>query len=202
MARQIGTRCKIEGCTREVWYLRDGVCQTHYCRFRRYGTYELTKSGKAKPRIEHSDGYQLINVKDHPLLTKGQIYVYEHRYLIYEKYGENLPPCELCGKLLDWSNCHIDHVDENVKNNDINNLRPLCRICNTRRNPKLRQHEYKNHYAISFAGETKTPAEWARDQRVVVSIATIIRRKIKGMSDTDALFSPKITHNGKNKRRI
>ncbi|WP_422422084.1 hypothetical protein [Pseudomonas sp. GZD-222] len=54
---------------------------------------------------------------------------------------------------------------------------------------------------IEFEGKRLAPEQWARDPRVKVSGATIIRRKLAGMSDHDALFAEKRTHNG-NRRPI
>ncbi|MEN1487146.1 hypothetical protein AAIH33_32890, partial [Pseudomonas aeruginosa] len=54
---------------------------------------------------------------------------------------------------------------------------------------------------IEFEGRRDTATNWARDPRVKVSGHTILRRKAAGMSDFDALFAPKLTHNGKAKFR-
>lgn len=186
-------KCHVEGCDREVQYQRDQVCQKHYFRFMRYGTYELTKTGKAAPRITNPAGYVKIYSPNHPLITKGQIYVYEHRAIIYAKYGECLPPCVLCQVEINWKTCHIDHIDEDISNNSEENLRPLCRTCNTRRNLKLKAHEHRGHYAITIDGQTKTPNEWARDPKVNVTVGTILRRKRNGYSDQDAVFADKKT---------
>lgn len=47
---------------------------------------------------------------------------------------------------------------------------------------------------LTFNGETKTATEWQRDPRTKVNYATILRRKRAGMTDEEALFSPKKTH--------
>jgi len=47
---------------------------------------------------------------------------------------------------------------------------------------------------LTFNGETKTATDWQRDPRTQVSMSTILARKRRGMSDEDALFSPKKTH--------
>lgn len=187
-------KCKVDGCDREASYVQQCVCQKHYFRMMRYGTYELTKSGKRKERYQNDKGYQMLHRPNHPLaMANGS--VYEHRAVMYEKYGEQLPDCELCGKSLNWQVVHIDHIDEVVTNNAESNLRPLCGVCNTRRN---RPPEYtrKCAVAVTYLGETKTANEWERDPRVSVSNATIVRRKRLGMSDYECLFSPKMTHNG------
>jgi hypothetical protein len=133
---------------------------------------------------------------DHPLAdSTGQ--VWEHRKIVYDRIGDVVPPCELCGKPLTWKIAHIDHIDEDPSNNDSKNLRPLCSPCNTRRGERIARHLYKNHHAITYDGETKTPSEWARDPRVKIAGHTIMVRKRRGMSDYDALFGEKKTHNGK-----
>ncbi|MDQ6191387.1 HNH endonuclease [Klebsiella pneumoniae] len=98
----------------------------------RYGTYELTKRGKRKDRTKNSKGYQMINFPDHPLVMANG-FVYEHRKVIYDRYGDTLPPCEICGKEVTWKTAHIDHIDEVVDNNSDSNLRVLCRACNVMR---------------------------------------------------------------------
>lgn len=187
-------KCKVAGCEKEATYVQQCVCQKHYFRMMRYGTYDLTKSGKRKERSQNDRGYQMLHQPDHPLaMANGS--VYEHRAVIYAKYGDNLPDCELCGKKLNWRIAHIDHIDEVVTNNIESNLRPLCGACNTNRSKKP-AHNRKDAVAITYLGETKTANEWARDPRVKVSNATIMRRKKLGMTDFECLFAPKITHNG------
>jgi hypothetical protein len=132
---------------------------------------------------------------DHPL-SDSTGYVWEHRKIVHDRIGDVVPPCELCDKPLSWETAHIDHIDEVKSNNDPKNLRPLCCGCNTWRGTRIAQHLHEGHHAITFDGETKTPNEWARDPRVNVSNATIVRRKKLGASDFEALFGRKKTHNG------
>ncbi|TQC75559.1 HNH endonuclease signature motif containing protein [Pantoea dispersa] len=187
-------KCKVDVCDRESDYIAQQVCQMHYFRMMRYGTYELTKKGKRQPRSHNAKGYQMLFLPDHPLaMANGS--VYEHRKVVYDRYGESLPSCELCTKSVNWRTAHIDHIDDSVDNNEPNNLRVLCRACNTMRaRVHIPQHTVKRRHAITFGGETKTPAEWSRDPRVRVSHATIIRRIKCGMAVEDALFSQKVTH--------
>ncbi|EGO4532866.1 HNH endonuclease [Escherichia coli] len=190
-------KCKIEGCDRECRYMEQQVCQKHYFRMMRYGTYELTKHGKGKGFSTNAKGYVMIKEPLHPLAMKNGC-VYEHRKVMYAKYGEQLPPCELCEKTVTWENAHIDHKDDRVNNNEPDNLRVLCNACNVMRSRiHIPSHTRKRNHAITFNGETKTPAEWSRDPRVSIAGNTILFRLRKGMSVEQALFGEKLTHRGK-----
>ncbi|MFU2131645.1 HNH endonuclease signature motif containing protein [Gallibacterium anatis] len=181
-------KCKIDGCDREAVYRADCVCQMHYFRFMRNGTYELLI--KRKYRNQNKKGYQMIHEPDHPLVMKNG-YVYEHRFMVYEKYGNDLPNCEFCGKALTWKNVHIDHINGDVKDNVIDNLRPLCRSCNTMRSSTKRiKHSCKNTSSITYMGVTMTAAEWARQKGVNVCPMAILARINKGWSVASALFTP------------
>lgn len=188
-------KCKVEGCDREcTHYPGKGICQMHYFRMMRFGTYELTKKGKRQARSHNSKGYQMLFLPDHPLaMANGS--VYEHRKVVYDRHGENLPPCELCAKSVNWKTVHIDHIDDSVDNNEPANLRVLCRACNTMRaRVHIPQHTVKRRHAITFEGITKTATEWARDPRVRVAGNTIVLRLKKGMTVEQALFGDKATH--------
>ena len=121
-------QCKIDGCGRDATYLKAQVCQKHYFRFMRYGTYELTKAGLRKYRLTNPAGYQKLYEPTHILANKDG-YVYEHRF-VYFNSGKQINKCEMCGCDINWGDCHIDHIDNDVTNNNINNLRAVCRGCN------------------------------------------------------------------------
>ena len=187
-------KCKVDGCDNDAVYKAKCVCQKHYFRFMRYGTYELTKKPPVG-RLVTPNGYVKVYFPNHPLGSHNG-YVLEHRKVAYEKYNGLIESCELCGKSITWETCHIDHIDNNRKNNLSENLRQLCRACNTFRDyPE--QHTIKGRHSISFDGLTKTPEEWARDERVNVAGYVIRRRIASGMSVYDALFSPRKTHRRK-----
>lgn len=190
-------KCKIDGCDRDCMYITQQVCQKHYFRMMRYGTYELTKRGKHKAFTKNAQGYVMCRDTTHPLVMKNG-FVYEHRKVIYAKYGDQLPPCELCGKEVNWNTAHIDHKDEVVNHNEENNLRVLCNACNVMRSRvHIPSHTRKTCHAITYHGETKTPAEWSRDPRVKIAGSTIISRLKKGMPVEQALFGEKATHRSK-----
>lgn len=135
----------------------------------------------------------MIMKPNHPLSHKSG-YVYEHRYVLHKDIGDSLSCCELCGESVTWKSVHVDHIDRDVTNNKRDNLRPLCRVCNTRRD-RLEACLDKNNKAITWFGETKTPEEWGRDSRVPVKGHTIRQRLRRGLSVKESLFMEKKTHN-------
>jgi 5-methylcytosine-specific restriction endonuclease McrA len=189
-------QCSVTGCDREARYKADALCQKHYFRKWRNGTTEKVRKA-ANPRIEDGRGYQFIHAPGHPLCTKGQIYVAEHRLVLFARIGHSEMACELCGTSLDWKTVDVDHIDENPRNNEPENLRPLCMRCNIWRSMPPAYLRMKGATCLEFDGVKKTPNEWSKDPRVKVSGSTIRRRKEQGMSDEDALFGQKKTHNGK-----
>lgn len=196
--------CKVDGCDRHATYREQQVCQKHYFRFMRNGHYGFKgfrESLGEKPRCRvqrktNAKGYILIDAPGHPLSMSDE-YVYEHRKVVYDRYGDSLPPCEICGKPTNWKTCHIDHKDEDITNNDVENLRPLCRPCNTFRGKQTPYAERKRCTPIEYEGEVKTSADWARDPRVSIPAHTIRNRYNRGLPVHDCLFMPKLTHNGK-----
>lgn len=196
-------KCKVDGCERDARYKGDALCQKHYFRIRRNGDVVLVRDRIAAERgysrvyrvTMPGRGYQRLYEPSHAL-SDSSGYVSEHRMVVWNRYGDDLPPCEICGKASSWKTSHIDHRDNDPKNNQQSNLRPLCPGCNTWRDMPP-AHTFNRTHSITFDGVVATPAEWARDPRVHIAGRTIIVRKQAGMSDFDALFAPKVTHNGK-----
>lgn len=187
-------QCKVDGCGREAHYKAAQLCQMHYFRQWRYGTTDTVKRGKAKRRQENPQGYQWLYMPNHPLRHKNGSYVAEHRAVLYAAIGPGPMKCALCGCDLTWETCKVDHIDCDVRNNAIGNLRPTCNTCNTQRGvgPAVL---WSRTSKIEFGGLIQTAHEWARDPRVSIASPTILRRLRSGMTPEDALFSRKRTHN-------
>lgn len=188
-------QCRVTGCERAAHYKATELCQMHYFRVRRNGTTDFVERGR-KERVETPSGYQWIYRPDHPLHHASSGYVAEHRAVVYQDLGEGPLACELCARALTWKTCNVDHIDGDVRNNARSNLRPTCSRCNTWRSmsPAV---EWSRTHVLEHDGLRLTPTEWARDPRVLVAGRTIVLRKQAGMTDAEALFMPKVTHNGR-----
>lgn len=185
-------KCKINGCERDAMYVAQQVCQKHYFRFMRYGTYELT-APPARYRYTHSSGYQLIHEPSHPLANSTG-YVYEHRKIMYEKYGDNLPDCELCGKATSWEpyTTHIDHINKDKSDNREENLRVLCNPCNSQRD--VNHADRGGVIVLEIGGIRKTANQWSKDKNANHTYRSIVRRFLSGMSAQEAVFGENKTH--------
>lgn len=186
-------KCSVAECSSNAHYVEACLCQKHYFRQWRYGTTALTRTRQLRVTMP-GKGYQRLYEPDHPLAdTQG--YVGEHRKVVFSQIGFELKSCALCGKPETWETVHIDHIDQNIKNNEPSNLRPLCRPCNTFRHYPER-HTFKSNHAIEFMGVTDTAKAWSRATKGYLSGSAIARRIAAGMTPEQALMTPKATHRG------
>ena len=188
-------KCCVDGCDSDAVYKTKELCQKHYFRQRRGGTVNLRR--KRKYRYTTSNGYQMVSEPCHQL-SNARGYVYEHRKVLFDS-NQNIDKCEICGAEWSWDAIYFSHVDH--KNNDksdnrTENLRPLCNSCNVKRSYYDR-HSRNGSGSVTINGITKTPEEWSREDGVNVTGHTIRRRIASGMSDYEAVFAEKKTHNGK-----
>lgn len=185
-------KCKVEGCERECMYQAQQVCQKHYFRFMRYGTYDLTMKPRKKRR-SHSAGYICLFIPEHPLAnSNGE--VYEHRFVVYEKYGNEIPPCELCGAATSWHpyTTHIDHINKIKHDNRPENLRVLCNACNSQRD--LNAADRRGVFVIEIGGVKKTAYQWAAVDGANHSGSSIKRRFLSGLGAYESVFGKNKTH--------
>ena len=193
--------CCIDDCNKPIKFKKDQLCQMHYFRRMRNGHFGLKQrkpSGvkNTNYRYVRSDGYVLIRRENCPISMKSG-FIFEHRFVMYEIHGDNLPDCQLCGNPSDWFSrkTHIDHIDEIRSNNSPENLRVLCNSCNVTRTKKA-YHSQHNCTSITIGDLTLTANEWSRQPGVSVSGSAIKDRLRRGFSDYEAVYSYKKTHNG------
>jgi hypothetical protein len=87
--------------------------------------------------------YRCIRNPHHPLASKNGT-VHEHRAMLYDKIGPGPHSCNWCGRLLDWlpgkkniqGSITVDHLDNNGRNNVLDNLVASCHGCNCSRGRK------------------------------------------------------------------
>lgn len=95
--------------------------------------YEVGKSSRGKKRPEHSNFMKGSNNpawKDGiSIKERSEEFSSELKKMIKDKYRWK---CSRCGKHRKDVILHIHHIDQNKKNNNINNLIPLCILCHTR----------------------------------------------------------------------
>lgn len=178
-------KCKIEGCDRESMYAKKQLCQKHYFRFMRNGTYDLVR--KRNYRSRNCAGYQLLYEPLHPL-AQSNGYVYEHRMVYHDEINHSPSSCELCGEEINWASLHIDHKDNDVTNNSAENLRATCRPCNTFRG--YTQTSMTDRL-ITIGDKTLPIHGLSKHPDATVTAAGITRRLDRGMSNYDAVFSAK-----------
>ena len=119
--------CKAPDCGDHAVRSGSELCEKHYARFRRTGSYEKQVS------VRKTKGkYFYISAKDHPLANFGG-YCYAHRIVAYDKYKGVCQPCRWCGELLDWQSAVVDHLNEVKTDNRPENLVVACNACNRSR---------------------------------------------------------------------
>lgn len=185
--------CKVDGCDNFSNRKAADLCEKHYMRLRRNGTFD--KVQKRNKTYKHSGGYIKQYSPDHPL-SDCQGYVYQHRMVYFDQVSEEIASCSLCERRITWATVHIDHIDKNKENNTPLNLRPLCLKCNTQRD-RPKEMLRRKIKTLTINGREESIHDWIAISGQDIAYTTIYRRLKSGMSDYDALYSPKITHNGK-----
>lgn len=160
-AKPVYEQCKVEGCEADATRVSHQLCEKHHARRRRTGTTDYTELTDGKP-IHHSSGYILLYAPDHPLRVGVSPRVREHRVVYYDANGPGPFDCYHCGKEVGWDGMHIDHLDDNTKNNDISNLVASCPVCNQARGRhKMVKTRRARGRVYEHEGVTMCVSEWA-----------------------------------------
>jgi hypothetical protein len=179
--------CTVDGCTRMANRTGLGLCEVHYYRKRRNGSTELTGLGNPED-VEHSAGYMLRRAKGHPMAVGGSR-AYVHRMVYYDAYGEGPFACKWCGKEVTWDNLHIDHLNEDKKDNSLSNLAASCCKCNTGRGMEMKKARRAAKSGIEMNGEIHTINGWA--ELIGISRPALVARIKKGWPLEKALSEPR-----------
>ncbi len=123
--------CKETDCRKPAHC--QGLCAMHYARLVRNGTTEKLSRVIPEDLVHNGGNYLLTHAPEHPLRRGKANRVYAHRIAFYDAHGEGPFDCYHCGKSVDWSFLHIDHLDEDTQNNHLTNLVASCPVCNQKR---------------------------------------------------------------------
>lgn len=181
--------CTVDGCGKPAANLTCGFCHAHYARMRRKGHLDLAQPPRL---IGHSHGYKLLYAPKHALGTDcQQSRVYEHRAVYHAEHGDGPFDCYHCGVEVDWSNLHIDHLNDDRADNRLDNLVASCPTCNQKRGvPKLRiAARRRSKRQITWRGQTRCIAEWA--EHVGLTRSTISQRLRAGWTVDRTLTEPR-----------
>lgn len=154
--------CTVDGCEKEGRRGKDSMCEMHYMRMYRNGHLGKKREPAA---FDHSAGYLLVPAAGHPLAGASSHH-YEHRVVYYDAHGAGPFDCHWCAKPLSWSSLHIDHLDDDKKNNNIANLVASCPVCNQSRGHEKKLKTWRSKTGVSAFGKTLTLNEWASEMGI------------------------------------
>lgn len=177
--------CSVDGCSNKVKG-GTGLCALHYMRKWRNGVTDLIK--KSASTKEHSQGYILTPSRGHPL-SNGRSHDYEHRIIYYDAHGKGPFNCKWCAKQVTWMDLHIDHLDDDRKNNNLTNLVVSCAICNQQRGRHKAADTWRRATGIKALGMIKTLSEWSR--YTGISRAALRARLDNGWTPDKAMITPR-----------
>lgn len=132
-------KCQVSDCNLKA--VANNYCQKHGRRQKLYGDPLYSPIADWGSGYINKKGYYEIHLKGHPIAHKDGKLLY-HRMILFDYLGPEPRYCHWhCGKLLSWfdGTLEVDHVDHNKLNNDLSNLVPACKSCNTKRSNIFRK---------------------------------------------------------------
>jgi hypothetical protein len=78
----------------------------------------------------------MLKNPNHPL-AQANGWVFEHRAVLFERFGPQAQECHWCGVSLEWDAICIDHLNEDKGDNRPENLVISCNRCNRARGAML-----------------------------------------------------------------
>lgn len=124
--------CKTEGCNGQATRIKSGLCECCYGRVRRNGNTDAP----VYPHWWIANGYIKVLEPSHPLADSYGT-VYAHRKVVYDSVGGSPQTCVWCGQQVSWKDLVIDHLNEDKKDNRLDNLVVSCNTCNRARGAVL-----------------------------------------------------------------
>lgn len=122
--------CGVHKCNRPATRTKGTLCEVHYYRNRRTGSFD--ERPKAGPWVDHQ-GYVVEWNPSHQLAYPHSGQVRQHRRVAFDEYGIGPHLCFWCGSGINWDDLHVDHLDSDRENNELDNLRLSCGGCNSTR---------------------------------------------------------------------
>lgn len=180
-------QCKVDGCDNAASRTGKTLCEMHYYRKRRSGSFDLVDPKRGP--ITHSNGYVLIYAPAHPLGTTS-CRQYEHRIVYYDAHGDGPFSCHWCGAQVTWGDMHVDHVNAVRNDNRLGNLVASCPRCNQDRGiEKMRKTTRSKARSISLRGRTLSVPQWA--DVIGISVVSLYWRLDNGWSEERAVTTPR-----------
>jgi len=192
--------CTVDGCDNKVRSANAIYCEKHYGRVRRGKPLSDPVYGS---KSSHTGGYVVVYAPDHPLrLGKRGKSEYEHRIVFYDANGSGPFECHVCGATIGWDVMHVDHLNDDVKDNRLDNLKPACPTCNQARgrDKMTATHRANSKYQITWDGQTKCVSEWAKAAGITKT--GLIQRIKAGWTVENALTTPTQEASGTRRHRL
>ena len=177
--------CSVDGCELPTRSASSPYCEKHYMRFYRNGKTDRKITASVR---EHSHGYVLEPARGH-FLARGSSHAYQHRLVYHREHGDGPFLCHWCGLAATWDDMHVDHLDDDKKNNAAENLVASCPECNQKRGQHKIQKTWRLKTGIYALGMTKTISEWS--VYAGISRQSLLHRLRSGLSFEDAVTKPR-----------